>query len=219
MQHKNGIIRKGDRMSYWDKQDVYYLVIFVISFIVLGFLAAGQLISRQVTLVASISLAALAVANPLLKEKLLRDFGSRLNKGVRDYWAEIVKEIRETSGKFDFHYNLNLPLEYMPENKIELFERGLVLYEINRQELVLGFGEEYSQSQGRERLRYLTIIYHVQRQKIIGSIPLSLQDTIVFIKNNKEYFSEESTMSFFPQTIKETSFGQPVKVKSPKVET
>ncbi len=206
-------------MAYWDKQDAIYLAIFIIGFMLLGLLAAQKIIAGNVTLVATISLVLLVAFNPLFKERLARDFQSHFSKGVRDYWAEIVKEMQETSGKFDFHYNFNLPQTYMPEHKFELFERGLVLYEINKDELVLGYGDEYSVSQGRQRPKYLTIVYHVQRQKIIGSPPLSLNDTVEFIKKNKEFFSDQDTIPIFPLTTKETSYAQPINVKRPKVET
>ncbi len=200
--------KRDGEMTQWEKSDWGYMITFFVLITILSLLGANDTIPREVALIGFAILAVLAMNKPLFQGLMVSTINKTFGKGTDDYWREINDIIMNTSNKQSFHYNLNLPKEYMPQHQIELPELKLSLHEINKDELVLGFGEEYDTANGTDRPEYFTIIYNTQRQSIIGGHPKSIELTMKWLKENKEYYSKESSFGFIPQIIKETTLGK-----------
>jgi len=190
----------------WNKEDSIFLIVFFTTATITAVLQQSGAIGSEVGLILFFVIL-IATAAPTVIKSHLQKIGWRIfNRDLTDYWFEATTKLRESNKNYAMHYNLSIPDKYIPTEQLELPEIKLSLHTIKTEE-TSQYGTEYQDILYPEK----TIIYNYFQQKVVGIMPLNMNETLDFLKKYKGYFTKESTSVFIPQTLRELSFGTPVK--------
>lgn len=190
----------------WNKEDSIFLLLAFGATTTTILLYQAQAINRELLGIMLLTIIIPTASTPIIQTHLQKTYSKIFAKDLTDYWADITDKIWRANQKHQLYYNLNIPEGYVPQEQTELPEIGLSIHTIKTEDTTK-YGTQYADHKYPEK----TIIYNTKQQKILTILPLDFDQTINWLKNNKSYFTKESTQILIPQTIKELSYGQPIK--------
>lgn len=196
--------------KYFSTTDILGVIIVFLAIAGFGFLYNSNAIDGNTVMVGMLAMLLLIAGRHAIPAIIISQFQKQLEgKSIEDYWQQTKNQINNTPTKYEFSYNYQLPEEYFPYNNIELGELGLVLFEINRDDL-----SAYSETNETYTLfpyPILTLIVKTDNGKIKGTMRgKDLTQTTNFIKENIELFRHTSNRLILPERISTIDWGQPI---------
>jgi len=210
---KDWMIGREKIMAFVDKIDAFYAA--VAGFIVLiGFLLVqtGQIHSNALVFALFLMalIPALRLAVPFIMEYLLQK--KIYGKGLHDYWQDFSKQADDCIAKYDFSFPIIIPPTYFPTNAIPLDQFGLVLFEINRDDLRMQEEMDYY----KEAPYFcFTILLRINTGAFFGILRnRDLDDAMLWVEAHEKLFLGEQKaiipfQSIQPQTYLEARVEKP----------